>query len=71
MKLGFIALIAICSVSASLPAFAMPIAPLASSIAPTDLVQIGHGGHGDHYGWHHGHGHHYGWYHGHHHGWRH
>ena len=39
MKLGLLALIAICSVSASLPASAMPIAPLASNAQAVELVK--------------------------------
>jgi hypothetical protein len=65
MKLALIGVTVICVVSASLPASAMPIAPLATSSAPADVILVH--GHGHHYGWHHGHGHHYGW----HHGWHH
>jgi hypothetical protein len=69
MRFALFALIALCAACVGLPASAMPIAPLATSTAPGDLVLVRHGGHGHHYGWHHGRGHHYGWYRGHHHGW--
>jgi len=69
MKRPLIVLAAICVVSMSLPASAMPLARLAAPSATESGVVSVHYGH--HYGWHHGRGHHYGWYHGrgHHYGW--
>jgi hypothetical protein len=69
MKRPLIVLAAICVVSMSLPASAMPIARLAApDVTESGVVPV-HYGH--HYGWYHGRGHHYGWYHsrGHHYGW--
>jgi hypothetical protein len=71
MKFALIGLIALGAASLSVPSSAMPIAPLATSNASSDLVLVRHGGHGRHYGWHHGRGHHYGWYRGRHRGWYH
>jgi hypothetical protein len=77
MKRPLILLAAICVVSMSLPASAMPIARLAApGVTESGVVRVHYGHHygwyhgrGHHYGWYHGRGHHYGWWRGRHHGW--
>ena len=69
MKRPLIVLSAICAVSMSLPASAMPIARLAAPSATESGVVSVHYGHHYHHGWYHGRGHHYGWWRGRHHGW--